>query len=220
MNYSNLKTNIETKPITIEFNDNTIEIKKYIPIEDEINLIETVLNESMTEQHYYNPLTLKMLFGLHILYNFTNIEFSEEDKANPTKLYDEVRATGLLQAVLNEILEGTFGKSVEVPEKSLLQALSGGLPGGDPDPAQDAAAAKALRAALSAVGPAIAKLPAKDRSRVASDIAARLRKGAPASATAGIYAALSAPKARDAVPQERNAVGKRIMAARNPHFKK
>lgn len=105
MNYSNLKTNIKTKPITIKFNDNTIEIKKYIPIEDEINLIETVLNESMTTQHYYNPLTLKMLFSLHILYNFTNIEFSEEDKANPTKLYDEVRATGLLQAVLNEILE-------------------------------------------------------------------------------------------------------------------
>lgn len=105
MNYSNLKTNIETKPITIKFNDNTIEIKKYIPIEDEINLIETVLNESMTEQHYYNPLRLKMLFSLYVLYNFTNIEFSKEDKENPEKLYDEVRATGLLQAVLNEILE-------------------------------------------------------------------------------------------------------------------
>lgn len=105
MNYSNLKTNIEIKPITIEFNDNTIEIKKYIPIEDEINLIETVLNESMTDQHYYNPLRLKMLFSLYVLYNFTNIEFSEEDKENPEKLYDEVRATGLLQAVLNEILE-------------------------------------------------------------------------------------------------------------------
>ena len=75
------------------------------------------------------------------------------------------------------------------------------------------ASGDALRAALRAVAPALAKMPKKQRTRVCSDIAARL-KGKPARRGAdGVYAALSAARRKPAGdPKD---LGRRIMASRS-----
>ena len=72
-----------------------------------------------------------------------------------------------------------------------------------------------LRAVLKAVRPALAKMPKKQRERISADIAARLN-GKPA--RQGIYAAIGDATRRkpDAGPD----LGRRIMASRNPNYKK
>ena len=73
----------------------------------------------------------------------------------------------------------------------------------------------ALRAALKAVRPALAKMPKKQRQRICADIAVRLNS---VPAHKGVYAAIgdAARRKPDAGPD----LGKRIMASRNPNYKK
>lgn len=73
----------------------------------------------------------------------------------------------------------------------------------------------ALRAALKAVRPALAKMPKKQRQRICADIAARLN-GTPAHK--GIYAAIGDAARRK--PEAGPDLGRRIMASRNPNYKK
>lgn len=85
----------------------------------------------------------------------------------------------------------------------------------------------AVRAAISVLKPIIAKLPASER-RAAADAAARqLRtlRGAQdkkAPVPGGAYAAISNARAKaaakDAAPADDAALGKAIMARRNPHY--
>ena len=74
------------------------------------------------------------------------------------------------------------------------------------------ASGDALRAALRAVAPALAKMPKKQRTRVCSDIAARLgdkpRRGAD-----GVYTALASARRKPA--EDPKALGRRIMASRS-----
>jgi len=75
------------------------------------------------------------------------------------------------------------------------------------------ASGDALRAALRAVAPALAKMPKKQRTRVCSDIAARLRGKPGRRGADGVYAALASARRKDAGdPKE---LGRRIMASRS-----
>ena len=73
-----------------------------------------------------------------------------------------------------------------------------------------------LRAVLKAVRPALAKMPKKQRERISADIAARLN-GKPA--RTGVYGAM-ADAARRRNPAPGPDLGKKIMASRNPNYKK
>ena len=73
-----------------------------------------------------------------------------------------------------------------------------------------------LRAVLKAVRPALAKMPKKQRERISADIAARLN-GKPA--RTGVYSAM-ADAARKRSPVPGPDLGKKIMASRNPNYKK
>ena len=88
---------------------------------------------------------------------------------------------------------------------------------GDEDPEQEVlCSADALKAALTAVRPALAKMPKKQRERISADIAARLN-GKPA--RTGVYSAM-ADAARKRSPVPGPDLGKKIMASRNPNYKK
>lgn len=68
-----------------------------------MKLIENVLNDSMDDKHYYNPLKIKMLFTLQVLFNYTNINFTDKQKENLDKLYDEVYTSGLFDTIIAPI---------------------------------------------------------------------------------------------------------------------
>jgi hypothetical protein len=79
------------------------------------------------------------------------------------------------------------------------------------------ASGDALKAALRAVAPALAKMPRKQRTRVCSDIAARLSGKSGRRGAVGIYAALADTRRIVRDPKE---LGRRIMASRSankPH---
>ena len=116
-------------------------------------------------------------------------------------------ATEEVTEIVEEILAGETGESLPEQENGDEECE-------EPQP-EVISTGDALRAALKAVRPALAKMPKKQRQRICADIAARLN-GAPAHK--GIYAAIgdAARRKPDAGPD----LGKRIMASRNPNYKK
>lgn len=101
-----LKVNQDIK--TIEYNEQIIEVKQYLPINDKFEIISNVLNNAHDENNFSNPVKIDLYMTLEILYAYTNINFTDKQKEDPAKLYDLVAGSGLATAVLAAIPEEEY----------------------------------------------------------------------------------------------------------------
>lgn len=92
----------------IEFNEQTIEVKQYLPVNDKLELISNVINASHDDNNFANPVKVSIFTTLEILYAYTNINFTDKQKEDPTKLYDMLISSGLVAAVINTIPETEY----------------------------------------------------------------------------------------------------------------
>lgn len=95
-----LKINKETKKILI--NEKEVEVLQYLPIQDKIDLIEITLQKS-EENGIYNEMKLDMYFSVYIVFSYTNLEFTNEQKEDIMKLYDELESNNIFVRVVNAI---------------------------------------------------------------------------------------------------------------------
>lgn len=101
-----LKVNQDIK--TIEFNEQTIEVKQYLPINDKLELISNVINASHDDNNFANPVKVSVFTALEIMYAYTNINFTDKQKEDPTKLYDMLISSGVVEAIVNMIPEAEY----------------------------------------------------------------------------------------------------------------
>lgn len=81
-----------------------IEILEYLPIEEKDMLIQLALQNS-DENGIYNLLKLKMYKEIYLIYSYTNLEFTIEEKNNIAETYNILASSGLLNALLGYINE-------------------------------------------------------------------------------------------------------------------
>ena len=94
---------------TVEFNDQTVEVKQYLPIAEKAELISRVLNNSVDDDAgYYNNLKLDMWLALEIVYAYSDISFTEKQKSDPMKLYDLLSSNKLLNLIIGLVPESEF----------------------------------------------------------------------------------------------------------------
>lgn len=112
MKYSdlNLKTNTETN--IAQVGNLQIEVLQYLPVADKLDLIEIAL-QNAEENGIYNELKLDVYFNLYIIFMYTNLEFSEEDKADMFKLYDELQSNNIIISVIGAMEEGEYEELLE-----------------------------------------------------------------------------------------------------------
>ena len=101
-----LKVNQDIK--TVEFNEQIIEVKQYLPVNDKLELISNVINSAHDENNFANPVKVSVFTTLEIMYAYTNINFTEKQKEDPTKLYDMLISSGLIAEVINAIPEAEY----------------------------------------------------------------------------------------------------------------
>ena len=99
--FSKLGLKINTDIETISYGDYDIEIRKYLPIEEKTELISNVLNLSLDDNGFYNPLKVKVFLTLETVYFYTNLSFTAKMKEDGLKLYDILLSTGLFNKILN-----------------------------------------------------------------------------------------------------------------------
>lgn len=96
-----LKTNTNIE--TFEFNEQTIEVKQYLPVNDKLTLISEVINNSADENNFANPVKVEVYAAIAIIEAYTNITFTDKQKEDITKLYDKVVSSGLYQMIIHSI---------------------------------------------------------------------------------------------------------------------
>ena len=96
-----LKTN--NLVTNICFNEQEIEIKQYISVNDKLKLISDIINNTIDEHNFCNPVKVKVYLLIGIIENYTNISFTEKQKEDIVKLYDLIQSNGLFDKILEVI---------------------------------------------------------------------------------------------------------------------
>lgn len=103
MNYKDLNLHTDNDMFFIEVQEKKINIKKYLPINDKKDLVEITLQKAEQADGTYNEILIDMYFNLHLVYLYTDIVFTDEDREDEMKLYDELESSGLLERILDKI---------------------------------------------------------------------------------------------------------------------
>lgn len=99
---------------TIVINDQEIEIKQYLPINEKLTMIGNIINLAADENNFANPIKLDVFTKLELIFNYTNLAFTEKQKEDLVKLYDLCESNGIFDQVIsaiddnevNEIIKG------------------------------------------------------------------------------------------------------------------
>lgn len=98
----------------LHINEQDIEVKQYLPINEKLELISSVINSAADENNFSNPVKENVFLTLEILYHYTNINFTDKQKEDPVKLYDLIVSSGLVNKVTDLI-----------PEEELDEVING-----------------------------------------------------------------------------------------------
>lgn len=105
VSFKNLGLKVDQGVKVITFNEQEIEVKQYLPVNDKLDLISTVLNKaSLTdENNFANPIKIDLYFALELIYAYTNLNITDKQKEDEVKLYDIIISSGLFSVVREAI---------------------------------------------------------------------------------------------------------------------
>ena len=87
----------------LEWKDQKIEIKQYLPISEKLNLISKILNVSVDEHVFYNPCKIDIFELIEIILTYTNISLTEKQSEDTLKVYDLFVSSGFAELVKENI---------------------------------------------------------------------------------------------------------------------
>lgn len=94
---------------TIDINNNVIEVKQYLPVNDKLTLISKVVNLSHdSDNNFPNPIKVEIIGTLEIIYAYTNLSFTDKQKEDIGKLYDLLDSNGVVTAIIEQIPEEEY----------------------------------------------------------------------------------------------------------------
>ena len=105
ISFTKLGLKKNTNIITLTWNDQIIEIKEYLPINDKIALIEHIVNWSLDDNNFANPIRVTINKVLEFTFAYTNINFTEKQKEDRLALYDLLVSSGLWSVIQESIPE-------------------------------------------------------------------------------------------------------------------
>ena len=109
ISYANMKLKPVTTTHILEWNSYEIEVLDYLPIEDKYDLIMITLQKAW-EDGYYNPIKIDQFFHLHLIYMYTNINFTDKQREDENKLYDTLKSNGLIDAFISQFDETEYNE--------------------------------------------------------------------------------------------------------------
>ena len=119
--FNDLKKELPLKIKVVKINDKQIEIKQYLPVNEKLALITNVLqNLAQNEYPFANPVQMDVYTTLEIVYAYApGIEFSEEEKADPAALYDEMEKYDLANMIISAIPKTEYEFLIDGIEKTI-----------------------------------------------------------------------------------------------------
>lgn len=79
------------------------EVKSYLPVEQKLEMISKIINQSIDNNDFYNPIRIQIFTVLEMVQAYTNLSFTSKQKENPFKLYDIIVSNFIFSEILNYI---------------------------------------------------------------------------------------------------------------------
>ena len=113
-----LSKNQEVK--NLNWNEQNIEVKQYLPISEMLDIVASIVNRAHDgESNFSNPIKVDIYTTLEILFNYTNINFTDKQKEDVLKLYDLVINSGLYNEIVKLIPEEEYDRLIAAIDKTI-----------------------------------------------------------------------------------------------------
>lgn len=113
-----LKKKDEVK--TVNINNNVIEVKQYLSINDKLALISRVINLSHdSSNNFANPVQVEVIGTIEIIMAYTNLSFTEKQKEDYAKLYDLLEENGITKELISAIPEDEYAFLIDGINESI-----------------------------------------------------------------------------------------------------
>lgn len=104
---------------TITINNNQIEIKQYLPVNEKLDLIARVINGAHDQNNFPNPIKIEVIGTLEMIMAYTNISFTEKQKEDIPKLYDLLEENGVIKDIISQIPEDEYNFIIDGINKTV-----------------------------------------------------------------------------------------------------
>ena len=116
MLYKDLNLKVKNQAETISIQGQDINVFQYLPVRDKNDLVQIALQNSR-ENGVINEIKLEIYFNIYIVYFYTDLIFSDEEKADPGQLYDELQSNGILTRILGAMNQDEYNNLIDYLEK-------------------------------------------------------------------------------------------------------
>jgi hypothetical protein len=99
--------------VNIYFNEQAIEVKQYLPVEEKLNMISDIINSSIDTNNFYNPSRLHMYQIVNIVMAYTNISFTDKQKEDLVKLYDILESNNIFNIVIEAMPKAEYKSIID-----------------------------------------------------------------------------------------------------------
>ena len=113
ISYANMKLKMNESIKEVQIGETKIEVKQYLPVEEKYSFLNIVLQNSL-ENDIYNPIKVDMYFHLYLVYLYTNINFTDKQKEDESKLFDVLLTNGIIEGVITTIPEAEYNMLVNL----------------------------------------------------------------------------------------------------------
>ena len=112
-----LKRKNEVKTITI--NNNQIEIKQYLPVNEKLDLIARVINGAHDQNNFPNPIKIEVIGTLEMIMAYTSMSFTEKQKEDIPNLYDLLEENGVIKDIISQMPEDEYNFIIDGINKTV-----------------------------------------------------------------------------------------------------
>ena len=113
VSYANMKLKINESVKEVQLGETKIEVKQYLPVEEKYSFLNIVLQNSL-ENDIYHPVKVDMYFHLYLVYLYTNINFTDKQKEDESKLFDALLTNGIIDGVITTMPEAEYNMLVNL----------------------------------------------------------------------------------------------------------
>lgn len=107
VSFASMKLKVDDTIKVVNINGKDIEVKQYLPIEDKNSLCEVALHAAAAGT-VFNPLLAEAYFNTFVVIEYTNINFTDTQKADILKLYDILDSNDIINQVVETIPEREY----------------------------------------------------------------------------------------------------------------
>ena len=101
--FTKLSLSKNTSVKEVEWKDQKIEVKQYLPVGDKLDLISRIVNYAADEHVFYNPCKVKIFKLIEVILAYTNINVTEKQQEDVLKFYDLLVSSGFADKIKENI---------------------------------------------------------------------------------------------------------------------